>query len=441
MAAAPNLGYFATLAALIAAYAATSVPAGTIAYTGDRGPVWSDANVWRPGFDGSNNSQGAGTGIFNLTAQNTKHVRAGIARVRSGRGIMKSLYIGDSTTMGLYALSNGSTGARPYCIANCVAKILNQRYSGYGATSGAPISHAESFFSDNYVSSLANVTAYDTRLAFSGTWVLSTDLFFAAGTFVSASSGATLSFTPAIAFDTIDIYYITAPTYSSFTVNINGGSTLATVTTNIAASLLKTTVSCTAGTAGANTVKIVAGSGSYNEIAGIAVRLSTAPAIEHYNGGASGTTAAGQASTSGAPFNTVNGIPVVAPDVTHICLDINNINGSTQSSALAALPAWQTAIGTLITAGQGTGDVILRTGNPIGQAAGTNGAAAVYYAAYYQLALQYNVPLIDISARWQSYAITDPIMPYGDDSVSGYLHPTAVGYYDIAAAIADCFPA
>jgi len=320
-------------------------------------------------------------------------------------------------------------------MANVLAQILDARYRG---ASAKPLSHSASFFTSNNVgAAVSNVAAYDARLAFTGSWTLSTDVVFGASTFVSISSGATLSFTPPISFDTIDVWYVTNPSYSSFTVNINGGASLGTVTTTPAASFAKTSFSTTAGTAGANTVNIVAGAGIFNEIVGVACRLSTAPAIEHFNLGASGVTAEGQAATSGAPFNTVNSLPIIAPDLTIICLDINDINGGGANEQTA----WANAIGTLITTGKQTGDVILRTGNPIGQPNGTNGVAAAYYAQYYTIAQQYNVPLIDISQRWQSYALVNVTMPYGDDYVSGYLHPSAAGYYDIGAATSSCFPA
>ncbi len=63
-----------------------------------------------------------------------------------------------------------------------------------------------------------------------------------------------------------------------------------------------------------------------------------------------------------------------------------------------------------------------------------NGVNLTYQNAIYALSTSNNIALLDLTQRWTSYAVWNPIMPYGD-----ILHPGAAGYADIALAMTELF--
>jgi hypothetical protein len=86
----------------------------------------------------------------------------------------------------------------------------------------------------------------------------------------------------------------------------------------------------------------------------------------------------------------------------------------------------------IITTCQSAGaSVVLMAGIPSNTTAATNGTLSGFTGALVSLALKYNCPMISLPARWTSYTVTNPIMPYFPDGV----HGTAQGYSDVALAM------
>jgi lysophospholipase L1-like esterase len=127
---------------------------------------------------------------------------------------------------------------------------------------------------------------------------------------------------------------------------------------------------------------------------------------------------------------------VVAPDLTLICLDINDwvtdIAPGTYDLATAATHAEQ--LRKIVTAARVTGDVILMTGAPSKITAKTRDAQDAILQATRQVASICGVPLIDVHAAWgtQETAVAAELYLPGNDDY----HPGAAGYEDIAKKVA-----
>lgn len=413
--------------AQLSAYTATlsSLPRyGTLAVVTDYlGSLYFfNGSTWQP-----TSSKSSGNSVSNLTAQNTSKTRAGIARLRAATGTFRVAMVGDSTTVGFDSALSGYTNAKVGSVLNRLATLLTAK--GIAAQS-------DSFFGNGNVGGNAtNYNAYNPLVTFPVAGFQPSGSLPGLGgqAFQCTTSGGTLAFTPVSAFDTIDVYYFQSGTAGSFAVNVDGGAALQTINANgTPTNLLKATV--TGASLATHTVNIVASSGSPVFIVGIAVRASTVPRVELYNMGVAATTISSYESGS-FPFNLLAQLPVVAPDLTFINLTINDIN--TQVTTVAA---YQAAMQLAITAALGSGDVILMIGNPGNTAPWTAGVIAPQYqAAIYALAQLNNLPVLDITQRWVSYAVTNPILPYGDAG-AGAVHPGPAGYADIALAMDQALP-
>lgn len=369
-----------------------------------------------------------GSGISNFNAQNTQYLRAGLARMRAGTGTFKIAIVGDSTTAGRDAVSlnSGYAGARPFCVAQLLANLLSSTIVP-GRTDGA---QADSWFGNPTVGNNAALVAYDTRLALTG-WVAGGSSFSGPGgqALESTTNGALLAFTPASIFDTLDVFWDRQTSGGSFTVNVDGGSTLQTISTAGTTAYMKTTI--TGITRGTHTINATTTSTSDTQISGMAVRDSTIPRAEVYNLGVDGITCANY-NTVFSGHGMAIGIPILAPDVTFINLTINDKN----SNPFPAI--FGVNMQSIIANPVASGNVILVIGTPISSANQTNGVGAFYDNLIYQLAASNNFPVIDLGQRWVSYAAANAVMPY-NDSNSPSLHPGKIGLADVAGAYSLLF--
>ncbi len=386
---------------------------------------------------GSTGGVGANSGISNFTSQNTIKTRAAVARVLSGSGFGKVCVIGDSTTMG--AFSNGVTfaGNKPLAFPAQLAKILNSY--------GVPATNDSWFGSGNVApATAAGYNAYNTAVTFPIAG-FAPGAIQGLGAFAMASttSGATLAFTPTIAFDTVDIYFLGGVPAGTFNVNVDGGASLQLVTPS--GTHLPQVVTISGIALATHTLNIVTTSTNGVFIAGTAVRASGTPRIEVYNAGWSaaevlnpgnGAVSYAQPADGTHQYVYFAALPVVAPDLTIINLTINDIDLQPSSVSF-----YQAALQTMVTQALASGDCWLMVGNPGNKASWTTnpGVAGAYQAAVYSLAASNNIPIVDITARWVSYAVTNPVMAYGDAGTNA-LHPSTVGNSDIATALAALFP-
>ena len=370
---------------------------------------------------GSSGAAETASGLYNISAITLPHWRAAVARVRSGTGRGRLVVISDSTSTGAGAGSGGSTNTNNAYSKSWVTQ-LSKLLSVYVPTND------NSFLGDqNIVGSgqQTNYNTYDPRVTVGGGWSVATGIGGLGANFYSCGSTGTVSFTPSGSIDSVTVWYTLSPGLGSFTNNFDGGSSVGTINQNGTAGYTSTTYTATAGT---HTFNMVWSSGTLY-LSGALAYLSTTPAIDFYHSGWFSAFAAqfNNASTAYAPLSA---LPIVAPDLTIICLTINDSNASIPISTYTA------NIQAIITAAKLTGDCLLMVGAPSNSTQATNGTLATYVTALKGLAVLNNCGLIDISARWVSYAVTNPLMPYSDT-----LHPGAMGYQDIAQAVCQVLSA
>lgn len=415
---------------------ASAVAPGTPAFDQVLGPVYSDGVSWLSLLGAS--VGGVNNGVANLTAQNTGHLRAAIARVRTGSGIAKIAVIGDSTTMG--AFSNGVVfaGNKPLAFPAQMASQMSAK--------GLPSTNCSWFGSGNVApATAAGYTAYNPAVTFPiAGFAPGSILTLGAFPLASTTNGATLTYTPenAFAFDTVDIYFLGGVPAGTFNVNVDGGASLQTVVPGAAHTVQVVTITGIA--LATHAINIVTNTASPTFITGMVARASGTKRVEVYDMGWSAAVVLNPAAL-GASYATplsvtnqyvyFNALPVVAPDLTIIHLTINDINNQTATPAV-----YQAALQTMVVQALVSGDCLLMVGNPGNTAAWTGGIVAPQYqAAVYAVAAALGIPVVDITKRWTSYAVTNPVMPFGDAG-AGAIHPSTVGNGDVADAILSIFP-
>lgn len=350
-------------------------------------------------------------GVFNLNAQNLSHWRAAVARVRAGTGRGRVLCVGDSTTQGYGAQGSASaTGCWPLSYPSMLSKLLSTYYVQ---------TTTNSFFGDT---SAVSYPLYDTRVTLGANWASDGTHPTFGGRWFKYDNLAVnnISFTPSGNVDTV-IVFNWKGSAGTFTFNVDGGASLGTSTA------LSTGWQALQGTVSkaAHTINVVPNNNGVAYIGGMLAYDSTVPSIDIFQGGYNGATVSFYLGT-GQTYNAAATIPFLAPDLTIINLTINDIT----TYDVAGIPNYIVNMQTLISAAIATGDVILVMGVP----GSTNTAAqlSAYRDALMQLARTNNLPVIDLTTRWGSYAAANAVMPYG----SG-VHPSQVGYADIAQAIFD----
>jgi lysophospholipase L1-like esterase len=391
-------------------------------------PLFAQASP--PGGGGGNGAGGLGvrqvgigfasapetaSGWFNVNSANMSKWRAAVAKVRAGTARGRILFVGDSTTMGAGAGTSGTAnlnGAYPKSWPADLAKLMN---------SAIPTSY-NSLWSGLSSASASGITYpnLDTRVTFGANWSLGAVSLF------SYTTGAAnnLAFTPPGQIDTVIVYMVQNGGTGTATFNVDGGASLGTITSAGVTSIVSYTATVTKG---AHTINIVPNNNGSFFIQGIIAYDSTTPGVDFVQAGQYGATAANW-NNNGSPWNPGAYFASAQPNLSIICLTINDSN-----LGIANLPTYITNMQTVITLAlaQG-GDVLLMVGPPSNTTQATDGTLDAYISALRSLAVSNNLPMLDLKARWVSYAVTNPLMPYFDN-----LHPGAVGYQDEALAVSE----
>lgn len=342
------------------------------------------------------------------TAYGLSKWRKALAKVRSGGGRAKLALIGDSTTMGAGSTGASTNNAIVKSYPTQLAALLNSYHVGALASSSWGI---------------ALLPATDPRVVYGTGWVQATAVASLGGPMASCPNTATtaLAFTPADQWDTCDIYYAKNSGLGTFTVNVDGGATLATVNANATSGFAKETISTTLGS---HTVNIARnGTGGTIYIAGIHCYNSAENVVDVFNLGWYGSKVSQWHVTTNG-WSTGNALPILAPDLSVICLTINDWNAATDTSAYTA------SMQALIDVAKTTGDVILMTGVPSSTSSASVEQQATYNAICASLAASNDIQIIDLTERWGSYVESNALGYYADG-----LHPLAIGYADIAAVV------
>lgn len=354
-------------------------------------------------------------GVYNLTPTSLPRWRKCIANVRAGTGRCKLATVGDSTTAGL--LSNGtSTNIRPNSYPYVMAKRLMYQ--------GAQIATIDSTWGDaGAADSSSTLPTFDSRITFGSGWLTSGEPFSLGGHVpANATTTNTYSFAPAGSFDTIDIYYIQNTGLATFTVNVDGGATAATINSAGSISVQKATITVAAGT---HTINIQRnGTGGTAFIIGIDAYLSTAPKVAVWNMGSCSSTSGNWAANTSAPWDPTQAIVTVAPDVAVINLGINDMRTGVSLATTIA------NIQTIITALAAHMDVVLTIPVPSQTSIIPQATQDAYRAALIGLATANSVPLIDLPARFVNYTTAN-----SNGFMADQLHPDAQGYQDMATSV------
>lgn len=289
--------------------------------------------------------------------------------------------LGNSTTAGF-----GSTGAANY--------IGAQRKSYPAQLANTLDKSVSTAWADNWFGNRNcdlgggnTLDQLDPRVTLGAGWTISSNNSLGADSLINSTTTNPIGYTPDAVFDSVEITYFRNTALGSFTVNADGGSTIATINANGAAATLKTTVTVPRGT---KTVNIVPPGASPVVICGVIAYDSRNAGMQVCNMGWAGARASNFAAADA--FGVNNAIQVVAPHLTILANMINDwVNATTLASFISLTQA-------TITACKVTGDVILLSDVP--SLAGSGGAPAYsvqrqYVDAYRQLARDNNLVFLD----------------------------------------------
>jgi hypothetical protein len=319
--------------------------------------------------------------------------QAALAKVEAGTARAKVLFMGDSTDAGTGAGAAG-VALRSLSVPTKVAAMLR--------AAGVP-AQVNSFWGSNQLQLTAG---YDPRLVRGTGWFTSGVGGYSLGgpswQCASPNTG-TLAFTVADNTDSADIYSLQSASSGTFTVNVDGGSTLATIDENGATALIKTTVTFTRGTS--HTLNIQRSTGGTVYMDAVAMFDSTIPAVEIYNAGWAGGLTADIANTTNA-YSSGNAISVVAPDLTFINCLINSwtASGGVPQESIAVAMA---NIQIVITKALVSGSVVLVGPIPSSTSKNTVANQQAYVAALYDLAITNGVAFIDRTRSFIDFATAD----------------------------------
>lgn len=344
---------------------------------------------------------------------------AAAAAVKAGTGRARLACVGDSTTAGYGATSgdgghtDGYVNAYPAQLASILnAQGLPAQFSsvwGFSAVAGGPASHP----------------LWNQQLAFGTGWTIDGTVKTLGGSCIRFTGGAagTLSFTPTQAFDTIDVWMIKFGSNGSFTTRVDGGASLGTTSTATAVgngTVEKVTFTVALGT---HTVQLGALANGDVYIVGVDTYASASKKVAVWNMGWGGAISADYGNTATFAWTPRLAIAALAPHLTIFNCTINDWNANT------AIATYKSQMQTFITAAKASGDVILQTGAPSSTTTTSAAQQATFIAAVKELGVTNACPVIDMTARWQSYSANQAW--YYDA-----LHPNQAGYRTIAEAVA-----
>lgn len=336
--------------------------------------------------------------MFQMEPSRLRKWQVARGNVLSGVSNAKLACIGDSTTAGTGANATLNLARQTSYPAQLAAVLTSN-----GVTAGR-----QNFFGS------ANLTlsSFDSRFTTTGSQgAVNTTL---GGALQQMTGANTITWTPSTSCDTWDVYSVKTGGTGAFTINVDGGSTLATVSgTSSPTIMVKTTVS---GSGAA--LNMVRSSGTCY-VTGVSSYLAATKQVEVWNMGASGAKAANLAATT-QPYSELNALAFYAPNLTILMLGINDWEASTD------LSSWVANMQSVITTALISGDVVLMTPVPTGQVA-TLAMQKRYVDAFYELAFYNRIPLVDNWTRWGEYTALNTAGFFYDT-----LHPAGPGYSDIA---------
>jgi lysophospholipase L1-like esterase len=368
-------------------------------------------NIFVPGVPSIGKSRrriylGAGSdGIFNYNPAYLANWRAARDAALAGSAdALLSYGYGDSTTAG--------TGVQK---VNSAPNKLAQKLAALGFSA-----RNEGFYS-THGSSTPN--ALDPNLTVGAGWnILTSQVVYSGRSYLYSSGTSAISYTPYSSVDTWDIYYVAYNAGGILSFTVDGGAEIANIDTTNASTLVQFfTLTVPAGT---HRLDITRTSGTPIVLAAIG-RTAATKQIKVYNGGYGGATTNTFVGGGASSYNPRQMFKTLAPKLSIISLTINDANTLTNTTT------YTTQLSTLIDDGKISGDVLLMDGPPSQASTVPVATQLTYRNIMKSLAVSKNCVMLSLTDRWGSWEAKNPLGWYFDN-----LHPSAVGYDDIASGLA-----
>lgn len=346
-----------------------------------------------------------------------------LARVSSP----KIVCLGDSMTAGSGSNGSLSSSCRFMSWPSQVARILDAR--------GLPTSLGNVMGDSLSVAGTADLyPIYDPRVTLGAGWarIPATISILGGQAFGNTSNTNALAFTPADPFDTIMVQYVQASGHGTFTIDVDGGAAITTISANGASALLQTAeLPCALST---HTINIKrTGAGADVDISGISAyqkNTTSRMEVQVLNGGmvggkCNGAYPNGVLNTSNAIWNRRSSISAWAPDLVVFLMGYNDATGGDAASTYKA------NIQSTVDLFYPTSDFVFFSLLP---ALSTNITPTIqdqYRLAVKDIATNINAPVIDMYTRWGDFANISSTLYF--DTV----HPNGIGYSDMASVLAN----
>ena len=286
----------------------------------------SDINGNMVGLTATNGASYLAFGLANATDANTRYTKRMKGRVASGAARGRILCIGDSTTAGA-----GSGTSTTGC-AGAFAKSWPSQLATSLTAKGIRASN-KSFAGDQAITPQVTYPQYDHRCAPAPGvgWTFNT-LNSLGGNAAYFQGGGAGVFSLTETCTNFTVFYARGFSSGTCTVSVDGGASLGTISAIGGNDV--TSTSFVAGPLGSHVIQINASNNGNFVVVAIVCWDATNTGIDIVQAGAFGVSSSFFAAAAN-PWNALNAIGYIAPDLTVIQLGINDITGSVSASAYA----------------------------------------------------------------------------------------------------------
>ena len=340
---------------------------------------------------------------------------ANLNKVRAGISDFKVDFIGTSTTGDAGGLRLGSW-------ANRFAQVLS-------AMDGSLQSNTDAFAGMSNSTTIAQVIAADARLAFGAGWQISAQFSYG-GHIVNCpnTSTANLSFTPEKAWNSVEIEYLTNPSFGSMTLAA-GASVFQTINTATPGFTVEKATYTTGSAAALQVLNIARSTGG--SIFPLSVRTfdSAKKQILVCNAGShSSNSALWSGNGLLAHYGALSRLTKRAANMLVIAHGVNDWNDPART-----VEDFISRINTIVDTQQATGGEVILCVEPQSNPAAYATAArqTEFRNALFQIAKTQGVPIISVYDRWGAYSVANTNGNMMDDR-----HPSYQGGYDWGASLA-----
>jgi lysophospholipase L1-like esterase len=368
--------------------------------------------------------------------------KTALAAMRAGTRNARLMVLADSTGAGALSLSAAGNGYTSNNYSASWPVLLKARLEAMGIPA-----NTDNCVNDNTSLGVATIMTNDFRQTLAAHWLASGNTTAGGAMYTNSVAGSLQprTFTPAQAFDTIELVYLDVTSYGKAILSIDGGATALGAVIDMgttAGSVQKVTRTVPLGNYTV-TLRRSAATGADGDLNSVYIRTynSAVKCVEILNSSVGGTNALAQSddSTFFAPLS-VNVSSQLAPDLVIICLDINDwIAGLAPGTYdLVTAATHRAYLQKIITKFLPTTDVVLMTGAPSDVSRATLANQLATLRSTRVLAEENNIPLIDISAQWGPFLFAQAAGFYATGDT---VHPGAVGYADIATRASEALRA